>query len=266
MMYGVIHYNAPGDTLEEFLAWASGAGFESVELQIRDLWPDESVDPMPTAEEGKRLVDKYGLKVSGVASLNDFVYLDEANIKAQADRMRTICEVAQVVDCNVIRTEGGRPKDEVPEDRYVEAMAACCRACLDFVKPMGMKFAIDNHGQVTNIIDVMLGLLREVDEPEHIGSNLDTMNVRVRGNSLEECERFYREVAPWVFHTHMKDGLLIDGKYHGRDLGNGEINLDLAVQCVKDEGYDYAWTAEYEGKEDTAIGYEKCLVWMKHRV
>ena len=31
-------------------------------------------------------------------------------------------------------------------------------------------------------------------------------------------------------------------------------------------GYDHAYTAEYEGKEDRAIGYEKCLVWMKHKV
>ena len=266
MMLGVIHYNAPGETLEEFLAWASGAGFESVELQVRDLWPDESQDSMPTAQEGKKLLDKYGLKASGVASGNDFVVLDPAEVQKQADRMKTVCEIAQVVNCNVIRTEGGRPKDEVPEDKWVEAMAGCCNACLDFVKDMGMKFAVDNHGVVTNDIDVMLGLVRAVDEPDYVGSNLDTMNVRWFGNSLEECERFYREIAPWTMHTHMKDGTGSRENYKGRDLGNGEINLELVVELLKAEGYDYAWTAEYEGKEADGLGYEKCLVWMKHKI
>lgn len=266
MTYGVIHYNAPGANLEEFLAWASGAGFQSVELQIPDLWPDESKDPAPTVEAAKGLLAKYGLIVSAVASGNDFVVLEPAEVERQVTRMKRICEVAQSVGCNVIRTEGGQPKDSVPEDRWVEAMAGCVRECLGFVKPMGMKLAIDNHGWVTNVIDVMLGLLRTVDEPQYVGSNLDTMNVRWYGNELAECDRFYREVAPWVFHTHMKDGVGCRGEYRGRDLGNGEINLTLAVQCLKDAGYDGAWTAEYEGPEGDGVGYEKCLVWMRHHI
>lgn len=266
MTYGVIHYNAPGKTLEEFLAWASGAGFESVELQIPDLWPDESQCPVPTTEAAKALLAKYRLKVSAVASGNDFVVLDDAAVEAQVARMKTICEVAQMVGCNVIRTEGGQPKDAVPESRWVEAIALCCRKSLDFLKPLGMKYAIDNHGWVTNVIPVMLGVLREVDEPEHIGSNLDTMNVRWYGNSLEEIGDFYREVAPWVFHTHMKDGFGSRGEYRGMDLGNGEISLKLAVECLRGAGYDGAWTAEYEGKEGDGVGYEKCLVWMRHNI
>ncbi len=266
MMLGVIHYNAPGDTLEEFLAWASGAGFESTELQIKDLWPDETQDWQESAAEGKKLVEKYGMTVSAIASGNDFVQLDTATMQSQADRMKTVCDIAQFMGCNVIRTEGGQPKDSVPEDKWVEAMAGCVRACLPFVKEMDMKFAIDNHGYVTNDIDVMLGLLREVNEPQYVGSNLDTMNVRWFGNSLEECDRFYREVAPWVMHTHMKDGFGSRGDYKGKDCGNGEINLALVVEVVKAAGYDYAWTAEYEGTEAGGAGYEKCLVWLKHNI
>lgn len=266
MMLGVIHYNAPGANLEEFLKWASGAGFESTELQITDLWPDESQDPIPTVKEAKRLVDKYGMKVSAVASRNDFVVLDEATVEAQVARMKRIAELTLMMDCNVIRTEGGQPKESVPEDRYVEAIAGCCLRSLDFLKSMGCKYAIDNHGLVSNNISVMMGVLKTVNAMGIVGSNLDTMNVRWFGNSLEDCDQFYRDVAPWVLHTHMKDGFGPRPDYRGKDLGNGEINLDLVVQCLKEAGYDYAWTAEYEGKEGDGIGYEKCLVWMRHKI
>jgi sugar phosphate isomerase/epimerase len=266
MTYGVIHYNAPGATLEEFLAWASGAGFESVELQIGDIWPDETKDPVPTTEVARDLARKYGIKVSAIASGNDFVVLEEDAIAAQVARMKTICEITTMLDCYTIRTEGGSPKDSVPEDRWVEAIAGCCKASLGFLKEMGVRYAIDNHGWVTNKIDVIMGVLQAVDEPEWIGSNLDTMNVRWFGNTLEDIDDFYRQVAPWVMHTHMKDGEGARENYRGRDLGNGEINLALAVECVKAAGYDGAWTAEYEGRESTDIGYEKCLVWMKHKI
>lgn len=266
MMYGVIHYNAPGANLEEFLAWASGAGFESTELQINDLWPDETQDPIATTKEAKRLVEKYGMKVSAVASRNDFVMLDEAAVDAQVARMKRIGELVLMMDCNVIRTEGGQPKDSVPEEKWTEAITGCCLRSLDFLKSMGLKYAIDNHGVVSNNIDVMLGVLKNVNAPGIVGSNLDTMNVRWFGNSLEDCDRFYREVAPWVLHTHMKDGFGPRPDYRGKDLGNGEINLELVVELLKAAGYDYAWTAEYEGKEGDGLGYEKCLLWMKHKI
>ena len=266
MTRGVIHYNAPGATLEEFLCWASGAGFESVELQIGDIWPDESQCPCSTTETAKGLLAKYGLICSALASGNDFVVLEPAAVEAQVARMKTICEMVKTLSCNVIRTEGGQPKDSVPESKWVEAMAGCCRASLGFLKDLGMKYAIDNHGYVTNDIPTMMGLLDAVDEPCYIGSNLDTMNVRWFGNSLEEIDDFYRAVAPRVFHTHMKDGIGSRENYKGRDLGNGEINLKLAVELLKGVGYDGAWTAEYEGPEGDGAGYEKCLVWLKHNV
>ena len=266
MMLGVIHYNTPGNTVEEFLKWAAFAGFESVELAVHDVWPDKNQCGKGSTEEVAAMLKQFGLKCSALASGNDFVVLEPAAVEAQVARMKCICELAQLLDCNVIRTEGGQPKDSVPQEKWVEAMAACCTASLDFLKPMGMKYAIDNHGYVTNDIGVMMGLLKAVDAPGIVGSNLDTMNVRWFGNTLEQCDQFYRDVAPWVLHTHMKDGTGSRETYHGRDLGNGEINLALALQCLKDAGYDYAYTAEYEGKEDRAIGYEKCLVWMKHKI
>jgi sugar phosphate isomerase/epimerase len=266
MTYGVIHYNAPGANLEEFLAWASGAGFESVELQVRDVWPDETQCGKAATEEAKALLKKYNLIASAVSSGNDFVYLDEAEQDKQAERMKKISELALMLDCNVIRTEGGQPKDAVPEDKWVEAMVGCVQKCVPFCKEMGIKFAIDNHGLVTNNGDVLLALLQTVNEPTCIGSNLDTMNLRWFGNSLEECDRLYKELAPWVFHTHMKDGTGSRQDYKGRDLGNGEINLEYAVQCLKEANYDYAWTAEYEGKEGDGLGYEKCLLWMRRKI
>jgi sugar phosphate isomerase/epimerase len=64
----------------------------------------------------------------------------------------------------------------------------------------------------------------------------------------------------------MKDGTGWRETYRGAALGQGEINLKLAVQELKAAGYKGPWVAEYEGPEGDGIGYAKCLEWMKGNI
>ncbi len=264
MKYGVIHYNAPGNTVEEFLQWAADTGFDSVELQIGDVWDGESSfeEACKRAEQLRDELQARGLTCSQLAAGNDFIVLDEEQVAFQVERMRKCCELAQILGTNTIRTEGGRPKDEVPPDRWVEAMAGCLKRCVEWAEPMGIRFAVDNHGYVTNEWPIQLQLFEAVGSP-CVGANLDTMNYRWFGHDLDKLHEIYKAIAPYTFHTHLKDGFDSRQNYKGQALGEGEIDLLWAVQCLKDAGYSGVWCAEYEGSEDPAIGYRKCLEWMK---
>ncbi|MEA3399772.1 MAG: sugar phosphate isomerase/epimerase family protein [Armatimonadota bacterium] len=267
MMLGLIHYRAPGDTTEEFVRWAADAGFECVELRWTDLMPEEleERDYAAHCEELKDLVDELGLTVSAVSLGNDFVLLDEGLINEQVMRARRIAELTLMMDCNIFRTEGGRPKDEVPEDRYAEAIITCVRACLPMCEELNMHLAIDNHGVVSNDYELQLEVFETVDS-EYVGANMDTMNYRWFGYEVERLPEIYEAIAPWTKHTHMKDGRNSRSDYQGAALGDGEIPLDVAVEALQDNGYDGAYCAEYEGAEDGATGYAKCLDWMRENV
>ncbi len=266
MKLGVIHYNAPGDSVAEFLDWAAETGFEYVELRKLDLWPEDCDNPHVEAEKVMAMMQERGVKASAVSASNDFVVLDPDEVADQMEQVRMVCELAQIVGTNVLRTEGGRPKDEVPEDRQAEAIIGCCQRALEFVEPMGMKLAIDNHGMVSNNAPLLLEVIRTVDSP-CVGSNLDTMNLRWYGWTVEECDEFYRELAPYVMHTHMKDGTGSRENYVGAALGEGELHLDYAVAQLQAAGYDGVWCAEYEGPEVAGgVGYAKCLKWMQTNI
>jgi sugar phosphate isomerase/epimerase len=262
MNLGIIHYNAPGKTLEEFLKYAADTGFGFVELQIRDVWPEGCSSPEKEAESAARLVQQADLKVSALAASNDFVVLDDAEVKAQAERMKRVCGLAKLVGCSVIRTEGGSPKDSVPKEKWADAIAGCLKRCREFIEPMNIRLAIDNHGQITNEAGIQKKIIMAVDSP-NVGVNLDTMNYRWFGHDLQTIHAIYEEVAPSAFHTHLKDGTGSRQTYVGAALGDGEIELAWAVECLKKAGYAGVWCAEYEGREDTGIGYAKCLKWMK---
>jgi len=259
---GVIHYNAPGPDLEGFLTYAAETGFGYVELQLPDVWPEGEDNPEAHAESVRRMVDGKGLVVSALASHNDFVVLGEEEVAAQVAKMKRIAALAQIIGADTLRTEGGSPKDSVPESRWVEAMAGCLTRCAEFAEPMGVKLAVDNHGWVTNDGDLLVELFEKVGSP-NVGSNLDTMNLRWFGHDLEKIDCFYEMLAPHVLHTHLKDGTGSRENYVGAALGDGEINLTYATDCLRKAGYDGVWCAEYEGREHSGIGYRKCLEWMQ---
>ncbi len=266
MKYGVIHYNTPGATLEEFLDWAAESGFDCVELQCPDVWPKGCENPEKNAEAVAKLLEARNLKASAVSLHNDFVVLAAEEVEYQVARAKRFAKVIQILGCDTLRTEGGQPKESVPMERWAEAMTNCLLRCAEWAEPMGVKLAVDNHGLVSNNIPVLLQTLRTVNLPQTIGSNLDTMNVRWYGNDLVDIDRFYEEIAPFVLHTHMKDGFGWRETYRGQALGEGEINLKKAVAELKKAGYKGPWVAEYEGREDRSVGYRKCLAWMKANI
>jgi sugar phosphate isomerase/epimerase len=262
---GVIHYNFPGYSFADFLKYVKETGFGYIEyLQINNILGRDVDNPQKKAESVRKEVESYGLKISALSAGNDFIVLDEETIKAQVARMGKVCEIARILGADAIRTEGGSPKDSVPKDRWVEAMAECLKRCVDSAEKNDVRLAVDNHGHVTNDGDLQVELFQRVGS-DRVGANMDTMNYRWAGHSLDEIAHYYEIVAPYAFHIHMKDGTGSLGNYRGAALGEGEIDLKHAVKCLKDAGYDGVWCAEYEGPEgaDTGfLGYKKCFQWM----
>ena len=262
MPFGQIHYNAPGDTFEEFVKYVADTGFDCIEVMITDVWPKDAEYQEDTAHEAKAILDEHGIFASALTAANDFVQLDAAAIKQQVERMQQVAQLAKILDTDVLRTEGGQPKDEVPMHRWAEAIAGCLKACLPFCEDMDMKMAVDNHGVVSNNPVVILGALHEVSSP-YAGSNLDTMNLRWWGNAGADLPSIYEDLAPFVLHTHMKDGVNARPDYQGCALGDGEIPLKECVASLVAAGYKGVWCAEWEGKGDKGEGYAACLRWMK---
>jgi sugar phosphate isomerase/epimerase len=90
------------------------------------------------------------------------------------------------------------------------------------------------------------------------------MNYRWFGHDVATCNRFYEMMAPHTLHTHLKDGFGSRENYKGAALGDGEIDLQHALTCLRKAGYNGVFCAEYEGPETQGgFGYRKCCEWMR---
>lgn len=265
MKFGLIHYNAPGETLEAFLSYAADAGFDAVELQSRDVWDESNPNDQPEAraEQVRALCEAKGIAVGAFAACNNFLVTDPDQIAFQVSRMERICQLAKLLGTNVIRSEGGSATDAIPQELWLDTMANVFVRCTDFLEDLGIKLGIDNHGIVTNDAELQLMILGLVSNP-HVGLTMDTMNYRWMGYSIDRCNRFYELAAKRAFHVHLKDGRGSRGDYRGEVLGEGEVHLPHAIRALKAAGYDGLWCAEYEGREPD--GYTQCLAWMKANI
>ena len=269
MQYGIIHYRAPGDTLEAFLDYAAETGFDVVELQVNDVWPEGNDRPEQEAERVRGLLEDRGVGVSALASGTDFVLLDKEAVRLQVERMERITGMAKILGTNVLRTEGGSRKDDVPREKEGEAIGECLKRCLDFAEREEINLAVDNHGHVTNDPETLLTALKMADSPR-VGTNLDTANYRWSGHSVEKCREIYDVVAPYALHTHLKDctGTSLDGTYCGTVLGEGEVDVRCGVAALQRARYPGPYIAEWEGPADAdnAVAYARCLEWMREHI
>ena len=264
---GVIHYNWPGYDLEGFAQRASEVGYTHCEVRAADIWVGDEVDGAHRAEEVRELLARYGMQVSAVEIGNDFLQADPVDLDMQVARYRARCKVIPLTGCDIARSDGGwNRNDQVPQAQWDGMMLDAFKRVADGLEEAGVRIALDNHGVTTNDGDWQLSLIERVGSPR-LGVNLDTMNYRWYGHDLDKIDRFFEILAPHVFHTHMKDWTGSRQNYKGAALGDGEINLGHAVKCLKEVGYDGAWTAEYEGPEaEGGVGYEKCYSWLKDHI
>ena len=167
----------------------------------------------------------------------------------------------------IVRTDGGWNRSgKVPKDQWDSMLLDAFKRCAEFLEELDAYIALDNHGESTNDGDWELSLIQRVGS-DRLGINLDTMNYRWFGHDIPRINHFFEILAPHVFHTHMKDGTGCREQYKGAALGQGEIDLAYAVQCLNNVGYDGVWCAEYEGPQpEGGVGYEKCYQWLKGNV
>ncbi|MCM8809109.1 MAG: sugar phosphate isomerase/epimerase [Candidatus Omnitrophica bacterium] len=247
---GVIAYNFSFKSIEDIFKWCKENFVEYVEISINDL------------EEAKKLIKKYNVNVSQVSAGNDFVQKTKEDLLNQVKKIGELCKNIKEIDCNLIRIDGGWPKEEVDSKNYKNLIIEGIKRSVEIAEKENVYLALDNHGLLTNDYEFQLEIFNKINS-KFLGANLDTMNYRWYGYPVEKLIEIYKLIAPYALHTHIKDGVGSRENYVGKVLGQGEVPIVDAIKILKDNNYKGVLCIEYEGK-DKEIGYKKCVEFLKN--
>ncbi|MGB9607219.1 MAG: sugar phosphate isomerase/epimerase family protein [bacterium] len=262
-----LSFSFKGYTFDEFLLSAKEIGFKVYELTTA---PGAHKGTLRFDEEGieeiRRKSAENGLNIWALGGYTNFVKKDSKEFEEEIKKVIGYLEIAEKLGAKVIRVFGGEPHPDIPESQYPELIAKGLKECASEAERRGIYLGMENHGYITNDAELEIRILEKVGSP-FVRLTVDTSNYYWYGHSLATIERFYKLVAPYCVHTHLKDGSQKKGardKYISLALGEGELPLELFLDELLRSGYDGPLCIEYEGEEDARIGARKGYEYLKN--
>lgn len=178
-------------------------GMEAIlneELALPQVYHPEETYSAATEAEREKLkarMEAAGQRITAFCMFNRF----EERPEFEVEWCRKAAEVACELDVAAIRIDVV-PRKMEPEPFLRHAIDAL-KKVMEATESTGARFAIENHGRLTNDPDFLAALFEGVDSPR-LGLTLDTANFYWFGHPLSRLYEIFEQFAPRTFHTHCK--------------------------------------------------------------
>jgi len=279
MKLGLMTAAFPGQSLEEVASWASGNGFEMLELAC---WPvgkahrryagvttvDVSDLNAAAAKDVLATMQKYGLEISSLGYYPNPLHPDPEHRELVIGHLKKVIVAAGLLKVPVVGTFIGRDKDKTQEYN-LEQFAKIWPPIVKFAADHGVKIAIENCPMIFSndewpggvnlaISPAIWRKMWEIIPDANFGLNLDPSHLIWQ---FIDPVRVVYEFKERIFHVHAKD-LRIDyeqlyqrgvmslgmGWQIPRLPGLGDVKWGQFISALYGAGYDYVISVEHEDR------------------
>lgn len=250
-------------TQMDCIAKAKEMGFDAIEFS--DVIPERGKSANDYAKMLKEECDKINLPVSSLTFGADFLTGSNGNIEAEKKRVKSIIDLAEILDAKLIRHDA-TSGDGRSFDKVMNTLADACREISEYGAEKGIKTTVENHGFFCQDSERMERLYNAVNYP-NFGLLADMGNFFCAD---EMPDTAFGRIAPYVLHVHAKDfhvksAMLPnpgEGFFHSRSgnylrgaiIGHGNVPVLHCLKAVKKAGYGDYIAIEFEGMEDAIKG------------
>jgi sugar phosphate isomerase/epimerase len=279
MKLGLMTAAFPGQSLEDVASWASGNGFEMLELAC---WPVGKADRRYAgvttidvndlnAAGAKNILatmQKYGLEISSLGYYPNALHPDPEHRELVIGHLKKVIAAAEMLKVPVVGTFIGRDKDKTQEYN-LEQFAKIWPPIVKFAADHGVKIAIENCPMIFSndewpggvnlaISPAIWRKMWEIIPDSNFGLNLDPSHLIWQ---FIDPVRVVYEFKERIFHVHAKD-LRIDyeqlyqrgvmslgmGWQIPRLPGLGDVKWGQFISALYGAGYDYVISIEHEDR------------------
>jgi len=277
MQVGILTAPFRGDSMDTVVAFASEAGADTLEIDVRPGAQPLNVEDFDAAQAADILasVRAAGVGISALACYLNISDGDEAErATCQANLLKAV-DMASANGVEIVCCTAGLPPDGMTREETIEQIAGpfFTEACA-YAGDRGVKLALENWF-ATNIMHLeQWDLMFDTVPADNFGLNYDPSHLVWMGiDHLYAVEKF----ASRIFHTHGKDVEIMEHKlaYIGNQAdrgwwryvipGYGVIDWGVYIARLRDNGFDGVISIEHEdrafGREE---GFLKGLKTLKH--
>lgn len=220
-------------------------------LAIPGFGAPQSLRDAAARDAFAKSVAESGVRVASFLMHNDF----SSDVGKEATWVVEVAVLAAQLGVPTVRVDLA-PHSPMETNEFVERALQGMKLAIA-QSPAGVRFAVENHGHVTNDRAVLERLLSELDGAS-FGLTMDTGNFYWYGLPLEEVYALLEWVAPRTYHTHLKnirypaDRVNVlrpmgwEYEKYVSPLADGDIDHGRVVSILKAAGYAGPLTIEDE--------------------
>jgi sugar phosphate isomerase/epimerase len=279
MKLGLFTAAFPNLSLEQAADWATGNGFETLEIAC---WPFGKADrryagvthidvqelTSTQAQEIIGMLEKRNLSISSLGYYPNPLHPDLEHRNLVIEHLKKVILAAEMLNVPIVGTFAGKDKDK-PLEPNLEMFAQVWPPIVQFARDHGVKIAIENcpmlfsydewpGGNNLASTPAIWRRMWEIIPAENFGLNLDPSHLVWQ---MIDYVQVVKEFKSRIFHVHAKDMHVdCDGLYQNGVLsmgigwqiprlpGLGDIEWDRFIAALYSAGYDYVVSIEHEDR------------------
>ena len=188
-----------------------------------------------------KLMEEKGLRFVDLGSSATLHFKDAATRQKNLDDGRRFIDLAQQINCPYIRVYGNNFPKEQDRNETMDLVITGLTELGNHAKASGVKVLMETHGDFVKIAD--LEKIMQATAHPNVGLIWDISNMWTV--TKEPPADAYKKLKKYIYHTHIKDAAMVDGKLQYKFLGQGEVPIFEAMEIlVRDEYkgyYSYEW-------------------------
>jgi sugar phosphate isomerase/epimerase len=227
--------------------FAAANGYSAIELRgiqrEMDLTKCKEFNTIESRLETLKIMKDKGLHFADLGSSATLHFASFTERRKNLEEGRRFIDLAQQLECPFVRVfPNDLPKDEQQRAAAMERIITGLIELGNHAKGSGVSVLIESHGDLVKISDLEF-VVKAATHP-NTGMIWDVANMWTI--TKEPPEDAYNVLRPYIKHTHIKDGRLVDGKVQYVLLGQGEVPIFAAIDVLAKGGYKGYYSFEWE--------------------
>jgi len=236
----------PDWSFQQIIDFAVQHGYKAIELRgiqrQLDLTKCKEFATRQNIEATVKIMKEKGLQFINLGA-STYLHLAEGDEreKHMADARRFI-DLAEQINCPYVRVF----PNIFPKDREKNVTMGLITKGLvqlgDYAKNKNVMVLMETHGEVVKMDDIEK-IMQSASHP-NVGLVWDVSNMWTI--TKEPPADVYKKLKKYIYHTHIKDEKMVDGKPQYTLLGQGEVPIFEAINVLSKGGYKGYYSFEWE--------------------
>ena len=257
----------PDWTFEQIIDFAASNHFNGIEIRGMqrelELTKCKEFSTPENILATSKLMKEKGLHFSDLGSSAAMHHKDATERQKNLDEAKRFIDLAQKIQCPYIRVFPNNLPKDVERNTSIDLIIQGLMELGEYAKGSDVKVLLESHGELVHIAD--LQKIMQAAANTHVGLVWDVVNMW--SVTKESPAQVYATLKKYIYHTHIKDMKVIDGKEQYTFLGTGEMPIFEAIDILYNGGYkgyysfewEKLWHPEIEDSEKAIAHYAKVM-------